>query len=138
MPRKDFYHDTVVRALIADGWTITADPLFLSYGGRDAYVDLGAERPIGAEKEGRRIAVEIKSFFGPSDVHELQQALGQFELYLDILAEVDPERALYLAIPLHAYQGIFSEPLGQLVLRRHQMQLLVFDDTQERIVQWIP
>lgn len=138
MPRKDLYHPVVVRTLTADGWTITHDPLYLSYGGRDVYADLGAEQPVGAEKEGRKIAVEIKSFLGPSDVHELELALGQFSLYRDILAEVEPNRVLYLAVPLHAYQGVFSEPLGQLVIRRQQLQLVVFDDIQERIVQWIP
>jgi hypothetical protein len=29
-----------------DGWTITDDPLILSYGSRDLYVDLGAERDM--------------------------------------------------------------------------------------------
>ena len=65
MPRKDVYHETVVEALRADGWTITADPLLLAYGGKDVYVDLGAEIPIGAEKEGRKIGVEVKSLVGP-------------------------------------------------------------------------
>ena len=62
MPRKDTYHDAVVQALKADGWTITHDPLILSFGGRDVYMCLGTERPIGAEKDGRKIAVEVKSF----------------------------------------------------------------------------
>jgi hypothetical protein len=60
MPAKNIYHDGVARALIADGWTITHDPLTLSFGGKDLFVDLGAERAaLAAEKEGRRIAVEI-------------------------------------------------------------------------------
>jgi hypothetical protein len=81
MPRKDVYHDVVIQALMADGWTITHDPLPLSYGGKDVYVDLGAAQPIGAEKADCRIAVEIKSFLGPSDVHELEVAIGQYALY---------------------------------------------------------
>jgi len=32
-----------VNALVADGWVVTHDPLSLSYGGRDLYVDLGVE-----------------------------------------------------------------------------------------------
>ena len=47
-------------------WTITADPLYLEFGGVDMYVDLAAEKMIAAEKEGRKIAVEIKSFSAPS------------------------------------------------------------------------
>src|SRR5579871_5471315 len=92
MPRHDTHHDIVVAALIADGWTITDDPLFLSYGGIDVYVDLGAEAPIGAQKDEQKIAVEIKGFFGASDVHDLEMALGQYNLYRDVLAEKEPDR----------------------------------------------
>jgi hypothetical protein len=63
MPARDIYHSVVVHALMADGWNITHDPLSLSYGGKDLYIDLGAERvTIAAEREGQKIAVEIKSF----------------------------------------------------------------------------
>ena len=43
MPARDMYHDAVRNALVKDGWTITHDPFRLSWGGRDMYVDLGAE-----------------------------------------------------------------------------------------------
>jgi len=55
VPRKDVYHRTVVEALLADGWTITADPLVLTYGGKDVYVDMGAEGTISAERAGWKI-----------------------------------------------------------------------------------
>ncbi|MGA0199403.1 MAG: element excision factor XisH family protein, partial [Prochlorotrichaceae cyanobacterium] len=48
-------------------------------------MDLGAEQLIGAEREGYRIAVEIKSFLTPSPIHDLEQALVQFVLYSKIL-----------------------------------------------------
>jgi hypothetical protein len=138
MPKRDIYHDTVIEALTTDGWTITHDPLALSYGGKDVYVDLGAAQPIGAQKGARRIAVEIKSFLSPSDVHDLELAIGQYALYNDILSEVEPDRSLYLAIPERVYKGIFSDPLGQLILARQQLQLIVFDDLRARIEKWIP
>jgi hypothetical protein len=115
MPRKDIYHDTVKNALIKDGWTITPDPLILSLGRRDLYVDLGAEQPIAAEKEGRKIAVEVKSFIGRSEVTDLEHALGQYSFYRLLLTRDDPQRKLYLAIPVDTYKGIFSEPIGQVV-----------------------
>ncbi len=62
MPARDFYHDVVKAALIADGWTITDDPLKLHVGKKDLFVDLGAERLLAADKGGRKIAVEVKSF----------------------------------------------------------------------------
>jgi hypothetical protein len=136
--RKDICHPTVVQALQEDGWVITHDPFPLTFGGRNLYTDLGAEQPIGAEKGERRIAVEIKSFVSQSDVHDLEVALGQFILYRDILSRVDPDRALYLAVPARAYHGIFVEELGQLVIQRDRLQLIVFSETPPRIVRWIP
>jgi hypothetical protein len=65
---RDIYHDTVRTALIKDGWTITDDPFTLKVGGRSTFVDLGAEKLFAAEKEDRRIAVEVKSFISPSPV----------------------------------------------------------------------
>jgi hypothetical protein len=92
MPARDSYHKTVVRALQEDGWTITADPFWLAYGDRDLYVDLAAEEAaLAAEKSGRKIAVEIKSFVGPSPMRELELALGQFVLYRSVLAIIDSE-----------------------------------------------
>jgi len=61
MPARDIYHDHVKAALVKDGWTITDDPLKLSFGRKNIYVDLGAERLIAAAKGGQKIAVEIKS-----------------------------------------------------------------------------
>lgn len=138
MPQKNFYHDLVVKLLLQDGWIITDDPLWLAYGGRNVYVDVGAEQPIGAEKEGRKIAVEIKSFLGESDVTELSESVGKFKLYQNILTETEPERALYLAVPLHVYESIFKEPIGQLMMERERLQLVVFDQKQKRIEKWIP
>jgi hypothetical protein len=76
MPAKDTYHDALCRALVKDGWTITDDPFRLIWGKRDFYVDLGAERVVAAEKAGKRIAVEVKSFLGASAMHDLELALG--------------------------------------------------------------
>ena len=45
-----------------DGWKITHDPLSIQVGTVEMYVDLGAEKLIAAEREGEKIAVEIKSF----------------------------------------------------------------------------
>lgn len=82
---------------------ITHDPLPLSVGGVEMFVDLGAEQLIAAEKNGRKIAVEIKSFAGPSNISEFHTALGQFLDYEQALEEQDPERVLYLAVPVGIY-----------------------------------
>jgi XisH protein len=137
MPARDFYHDVVRSALIADGWTITDDPLRLHVGKKDLFVDLGAERLLSATKEGRKIAVEVKSFLGPSEVADLESALGQYVLYREILAETEPDRLIHLAVPADAYEELFKEPIGQLVLNRTHLRLIVFDPETGVIVQWI-
>lgn len=137
MPAKDIYHDVVVQALIDDGWEITDDPLLLSYGSRELYVDLGGEKTaIAAQKNNRKIAVEIKSFLKPSPIQDLEEAVGQYQVYQSILSEIEPERLLYLAIPQRTYESIFTEKIGQLILTRLQIQLIVFNEEIARIVLW--
>jgi hypothetical protein len=62
---KDVFHNSVKAALQKEGWTITHDPYELAVGGVEMYIDLGAEQLLGAEREGVKIAVEIKSFIRP-------------------------------------------------------------------------
>jgi hypothetical protein len=138
MPARDIYHSQVKNALIKDGWTITHDPLKLEIGSKDLFVDLGAEQLIAAEREQRKIAVEIKSFVGKSDVEDLEKALGQFVLYHDILDEVEPDRVLYLAIRRPVFEDIFEEPIGNILLKNGRVRLIVFDQYAEEIVKWIP
>jgi XisH protein len=138
MPARDTYHNVVINALIADGWKITHDPLYLAYGGREVYIDLGVEKTtIAAEKENEKIAVEIKSFISPSPVSDLQEAVGVYEIYRSVLTELQPERLLYLAISKRAYEGIFSERFGQLIVESLKIRLLIFDEGKERIFKWI-
>ena len=111
MPAKNIYHDVVVHALTADGWTITHDPLTLTFGWRDLFVDLGAERlAIGA---------------------------GQFEIYRTVLAQSEPDRVLYLAVPRHVFETLLAERFGQLIISELRLRLLEFDDEQEKVIQWI-
>ncbi|MBW4570660.1 MAG: XisH family protein [Tolypothrix carrinoi HA7290-LM1] len=138
MPSRDIYHNTVKNALLKDGWTITHDPLRLEWGKKDLYVDLGAEQLIAAENAERKIAVEIKSFVGRSDIDDLEKALGQYILYYDILSEREPERVLYLAIRNAVYTDLFEEPIGKLLLNKGRVKLIVFDPHTEVILKWIP
>jgi hypothetical protein len=138
MPVRDIYHDSVKKALIKDGWRITHDPLRLSWGDKDMYVDLGAEQLLAAEKAGRQIAVEIKSFVGASDIDDLEKAIGQYVVYRAVLAEREPNRVLYLAVPKDVLRDIFEGPLGKLLLKNNLAQVIGFDPQKEVIVEWIP
>lgn len=112
MPARDFYHDIAKEALIADGWTITHDPLQLKIGRKDLFIDLGAQQLLAADKEGRKIAVEIKSFLGESEVEDLEKALGQFILYHDILSQSEPDRCLYLAVHEDVFEDLLPNRLA--------------------------
>jgi hypothetical protein len=138
MPAKDIYHNTVKNALTKDGWTITHDPLRLQWGPQDLYVDLGAEYLLAAAQGERKIAVEIKSFVGPSLVTDLENALGQYILYHDIMAHVEPDRVLYLAVRRTVFLDLFAKPIGRVLLDNRRLNLIVFDPRREVIVQWIP
>jgi hypothetical protein len=140
MPAKDFYHDHVKNALLKDGWTITHDPLTIVLDDtRDnLYVDLGAERLLAAEKDARKIAVEVKSFISGSKLTDLENALGQYVLYHDILAEHEPERVLYLAIREDVFTTLINQAFWRLLLRHKRLRLLLFDDVKQEVVRRIP
>src|SRR5918911_5603639 len=99
MPALDQFHSQVRSALVKDGWVITDDPLTLEFDERKLYVDFGAQRLLAAERGTEKIAVEIKAFRSPSPIADLEQTIGQYGLYEDVLQVVEPDRVLYLAIP---------------------------------------
>lgn len=137
MAKQDIYHATVKQALLNDGWVITHDPFVIPFGSHNLFVDIGAERLLAAEKGEQRIAVEIKSFVGRSPVEDLEKALGQYMLYRSLLRRREPDRAVYLAIPVSVHEGIFSTALGQVTVEDHELCLIVFDPVQEVIQKWI-
>lgn len=137
MPAQDIDHEAVKQALINDGWRVTDDPLYIRYGDVDVFVDLGAERPIAAEKEGRKIAVEIKSFVGRSVVRDMEQAIGQYILYEGLLEESEPDRALYLAIDEEIYESVFQRVAFQMIIEKNNIRMIVVDVIVKEILQWI-
>jgi hypothetical protein len=137
MPALDIYHDSVKKALISDGWTITHDPYTLTFGQKDVFVDLGAERVIAAQKDNEKIAVEIKSFQGASDIRDLELALGQYVFYRSLLTRFEPGRKLFLAVPDSVLVNTLQEPIARPVLTDLSVALIAFDPQREVIVQWI-
>jgi hypothetical protein len=137
MSAKDRFHDVVKKALQKEGWQITHDPLSLQVDGIiDMYIDLGAEKIIAAEKEGEKIAVEIKSFLGASTLSEFHTAPGQYINYPYALSAQQPERILYLAVPKITFNIFFQRPFIQSVIHGNQVNLLIFDVEKEEIFQW--
>ena len=137
MSAKDRYHNAVKSALLKENWIITADPLRLKFSDQDEVrIDLGAERLLAAEREHEKIAIEIKSFLSESALFDYHAALGQFLNYRLVLGSLDPDRILYLAVPLMAYEVFFQRPLAKASVRTYQVRLLVYNPIEEEIVLW--
>jgi XisH protein len=137
MPAKDKFHGVVKVALEKDGWQITHDPLLLRIQGiADMYVDLGAEKLIAADRSGEKIAVEVKSFIGTSTISEFHIAIGQFINYRYALELQEPERVLYLAVPLNTYNIFFIKTFVASVVERSQINLIIYDIEAEEITKW--
>src|SRR5260370_28614726 len=86
---------------------------------------------------GRRIAVEIKSFVGPSIVDDMEKALGQYLIYRSILRRRQPERELFLAVP-NSIPKPFDEPLGHLLLEDYRLRVFVFHPKKKEIIRSLP
>lgn len=133
---RDKYHSLVKQALIDEHWTITDDPLEVSSLIADLEVDLAAEKIIAAERGVEKIAVEIKSFLGKSWLHDFYKAVGQFGFYNLALAEEEPDRVLYLAMPEGAFNYLFKDPVTRELARINRMRFITFDVETKKIVSW--
>lgn len=138
MAARDKFHTAVKQALIKEQWSITHDPLNLKFGEYDqVQIDLGAEKVLAAEKDGEKIAVEIKSFLSDSSIFDFHVALGQFLNYRLVLEKEAPQRVLFLAVPTYAYDSFFQKELPKAIISRYGLKLIVYDPINEVITQWI-
>lgn len=134
---KDIFHANVRKALEKDGWVITSDPLRIDLDETYIEIDLAAEMALAAEKNGEKIAVEIKSFLGKSIISDFHLAIGQYLDYIEALDESEPERELYLALPLEAYNHrVFQGRFIQKRLKNENVKLLIFDPLDNTIIEW--
>ncbi len=137
MSAKDVFHEVVKRALQKDGWQITHDPLSIGVGGVNMSIDLAAEKLIAAEREGEKIAVEVKSFLERSSaISEFHTALGQFINYRGALRRREPERILYLAVPLTTDKTFFQLDFPKAMVEENQVKMIIYDAEREVIVEW--
>lgn len=133
---RDIFHNAVKNALIKDGWVITHDPFPVIVGGVEMAIDLGAEKLLAAERNGQKIAVEIKSFVRPSAISEFHTAVGQYMNYRRALRKKEPERILYLAVPVEIYNSFFNLPFILESVTEYEISLIIYDSEQEVIVKW--
>lgn len=137
MPAQDAFHHQAKNALKNDDWDVTHDPFSFRIGREPFHIDMGAEKIIGAEKHGRKIAVGVKSFLGASFAADFHTAVGQFINYRSALRREGPNRVLYLAVTEHIYSRFFIGRFAELVVKDEGLRLIVFDINKEEIVEWI-
>ena len=137
MAARDLFHEAVKVALQKENWVITDDPLKVEAGGAKFEIDLGAEHLLAAERAGEKIAVEIKTFLGDSPITDYHAALGQFLNYRLALELKEPDRILYMAVPVAIHEAFFQREFLQISVERHQVNRIVYDPVNEVIVQWI-
>jgi XisH protein len=134
---RDKFHQEVRDALEKEGWNITDDPLYLKIGRIPIHIDLGAEKLIAAEKNGEKIAIEIKTFGRASFITSLYEALGKYLIYREALLIKQIERTLYLALPKDTYDDFSEEPLVQKTLIKYDFKLILYDADNKLITSWI-
>jgi XisH protein len=134
---KDRFHDAVKHGLEKEQWIITDDPLELEWEEITVKIDLAAERLIAAERDEEKIAVEIKSFISTSAINDFHTALGQFLNYRIMLEVNEPDRQIYLAVPLETHQTFFQSRFAKVAIARHQLKLIVYEPITEEVIQWI-
>jgi hypothetical protein len=134
--RKDLIHDAIVASLKKAGWTITHDPLRLVFEDKPLAIDLGAEL-ITAERDERKIAVEIKSFISTSSLSDFHVALGQYINYRIALSRIEPDRTLFLAVTDETYDDFFESKFAQTVIQEMRMNVIVCAPEVEEVTRWI-
>jgi len=134
LPAKDRYHDRLKNALIKDQWRITDEQVKLKMGERRLWIDLEAEH----QTERTLILVEVKEMVSPSQVDDLANSVGQYLMYRVALENKNIQIPLYMAVSTTTLRGILSEEIGQLMIERFQISLIIFDPDSEVITEWRP
>lgn len=133
---RDIIHVPVKKAIEKFGWTVTNDQYTVQFAEFTMYADLAAERVIAAQRGKDKIAVEIKSFVKRSAVQDVRDALGQYVMYRAYLAQIEPDRKLYMATSTRAYRAVFSLKAVQFLVQQFAIPLIVVDIEREEVIIW--
>jgi hypothetical protein len=70
-------------------------------------------------------------------VNEFNSALGQYLGYLQIIHKKEPDRLLYLAIPIDVNTEIMKIEYYIDLIDKYKLQIIVYDPSREVISEWI-
>ena len=134
MPAFDSCHPQILRALQKDGWQISADQFLIRIDRRHrVYIDIEAHH----SRNQSIMVVEVKCFQDvETETTDLYTAIGQYLVYQSLLQERGIEIPLYLAIPEHAYNGVFKR-MALPILTQNHVRMMIVDLEQEVIQQWL-
>jgi hypothetical protein len=136
MSRLDYCHPQVVHALENDGWTVNPIPLEIETLERTIHVDIEASRQMNGTRQ-RVLMAEVKCFPDrKKTTRELYEAVGQYIIYRAVLAEINMNVPLYLALPVEVYVTIFDSTARR-AIKDNMIKLLIVNLELERIVEWI-
>jgi hypothetical protein len=109
MPAYDDCQPQMMQALEKAGWTITKVSHYINHNGQRLYIDIFAKYH-NQDVIQNILIVEVKCFPPAiSELDELYRAIGQYLIYEHALQMQEILGVLYLAIPTHAYHGIFKK-----------------------------
>ncbi len=80
--------------------------------------------------------MEIKNFLNRSIIYDFHVAYKQFAFYQKALAKFEHQRHLYLAMPVDIYGEFFEKPYFREFMPT-EMNLMIFDPIEIKLVQWI-
>ncbi len=136
---RDKTHAVVANALTKAGWEVPDRQEALVIpdrpGGRRLYIDISATRT----SDQIAVLVEVKGYENVvSPVTYLERVIGQYLVYQAVLDYQESTIPLYLAVPQSGYEAVFREQLGQIVVTRYAINLLVYNEMQQEIIEWMP
>ncbi len=136
MPRLDDCHEQVVRALEKDGWVVAKKQLKLYAEDRQIFIDVRASRGSNGTQQ-QILLVEVKCFPDrESTTQELYIAFGQYIMYRAVLAELNIQSPLYLAVPEDVFTETF-DPTALRAVKDNHIKLITVNLETEAITRWM-
>lgn len=70
-------------------------------------------------------------------MRDLEEAVGQYIIYRNLLEALESDYDIYLAINQRVYITFFEKKAIQLIVQQNQIRLIVVNIENEVITQWI-
>lgn len=133
MPAIDDCQSQIIRALEKVGWMVSPKPYILRLNRKHRlHIDIEAQND-----DEHIIVIEVKCFHdSKSETVDLYQAIGQYIIYRNLLKQQNIELDLFLAVPSHAYDGVF-ERMGKSAIIENDVKMIIVDIENEEILEWL-